>query len=108
MYYFYGDGMKKENTQKCVKLRHRDENEKKKIIKRLNMLEGQMRGIKQMIKEDRYCDDILIQLSSAINALKSLENFILENHMNNCMIEEIKNGNNEIVDEIMKLIKKMK
>ena len=55
--------------------------EKNKLIKRLNIIEGQIRGIKQMVEEDRYCDDVLIQITAANNALKSVKNNILENHL---------------------------
>lgn len=52
--------------QKCQKSTHRSDEEKKNIIKRLNIIEGQVRGVKQMIETDRYCDDVLTQMS-AIN-----------------------------------------
>jgi len=85
----------------------RTEEEKDRLIKRLNIIEGQIRGISQMISDDRYCDDVLIQISAVNNALKSLGNNILEMHLNSCVVRDIKQGNTEILADVMKLIKKL-
>lgn len=61
-----------------------------------------------MIDDDRYCDDVLLQISSATNALKSLGAEILKNHMETCMIDEINKGNNEVVKDIISLMGKLK
>ena len=86
----------------------RTEEEKKQLIKRLNIIEGQIRGIKQMILDDRYCDDVLTQSLAVNKALESLENLILERHLKTCIKNEIKKGNEEITKEIMDLFKKMR
>ena len=67
----------------CIsdKKTYRDGEEKKQITKRLNIIEGQIRGIKQMIEDDRYCDDVLTQMLAVNKALESLENIILEKHL---------------------------
>lgn len=97
------DGDKMEcNCKKKV----RTEDEKKKLISRINIISGQMNGIKKMIEEDRYCGDILIQLSAIDKSIKSLANLILENHMNTCLIENVKNGEYEIINQIIDLFKK--
>ena len=57
---------------------------------------------------DRYCADILIQISSTTNALKSLGSEILKNHMKNCMVEDIQKGNLEVIEEILDLVNKLK
>ena len=67
--------MKKECN--CTRLKHRTEEEKKDLTRRLNIIAGQVNGIKQMIENDRYCDDVLMQVASTTNALKSLGNEIL-------------------------------
>ena len=67
---------------------------------------GQMNGIKKMIEDDRYCDDILIQLSAIDKSIKSLANVILDNHMHTCLIENIENGNYEVINEIIDLFKR--
>ena len=92
----------------CAKFTHRSEIEKKKIIKRLNIIEGQVRGIKQMIENDRYCDDVLTQMSAINNSIESLENSILESHIKSCVSNQIKAGNLEIIDEVMELFKRLR
>lgn len=76
----------------CQKKTERSEEEKKKLTARLNRIIGQMNGIKRMIEEDRYCDEILIQLSAVDKAIKSLSRVMLEAHMHRCLIEQIQDG----------------
>ena len=90
------------------KTKERTEEEKKKLIRRLNIIAGQVNGLQQMVTDDRYCADILMQISSTTNALKSLGNEILKNHMKNCMVEDIKKGNLEVIEEILDLVNKLK
>lgn len=94
----------------CIsdKKTYRDEEEKKQITKRLNIIEGQIRGIKQMIEDDRYCDDVLTQMLAVNKALESLENIILEKHLERCIAKQIKEGHTEVTEEIMNLFKKMR
>ena len=84
----------------------RSEGEKKIINNRLNRIEGQVRGVKKMIEEDRYCDDVLIQLSAINKSIKSLANHILENHMQNCVYNDLEKGNYEIIDEVVNLFRR--
>ena len=95
------------SCEDCQKTKHRSIEEKNKLKKRLATLEGQIRGIQQMILDDRYCNDILIQISAVNNSLKSLGNCILRNHMETCMVEEIKKDNIEIIEDIMELFKRL-
>lgn len=95
------------NCENARKSTHRTEEQKKQITKRLNVIEGQVRGINQMIADDRYCDDVLIQIAAVTKSLQTLGNSILENHLKTCVIKDIQNGNTEIIDEVMKLIKKL-
>jgi DNA-binding FrmR family transcriptional regulator len=95
--------------EKRKKLTARSEGEKEKLIKRLNIIEGQVRGIKQMISDDRYCEDVITQMLAINKALESLENIILENHLNSCIKTKIEKGNTEDVSkEIMDLFKKLR
>lgn len=94
--------------QLCQKSTHRTDEEKKDLTKRMNIIEGQIRGVKQMIEDDRYCSDILIQLSAINKAVESLKNIILSSHVENCVVYEIQSGNLEIVDEMLELIKRIK
>lgn len=98
--------MKKECN--CTRLKHRTEEEKKDLTRRLNIIAGQVNGIKQMIENDRYCDDVLMQVASTTNALKSLGNEILKSHMKTCMVQDIKDGKMEIIDDIVELFGKIK
>lgn len=91
------------------KLTARPEEEKQKLIKRLNIIEGQVRGIKQMILDDRYCGDVITQMLAINKALESLENIILEKHLNSCIKTKIEKGSTEEVSkEIMDLFKKLR
>ena len=93
--------------QNSGKTTHRTEEEKKDLTKRLNIIEGQVRGINQMIENDRYCADVLIQIAAANKALKSLGNQVLENHLKTCVAYDIQMGNLDILDDVMLLIKKL-
>ena len=100
--------MECEKCKECEKTTHRSDEEKSKIIKRLNIIEGQVRGIKQMIENDRYCSEVLTQMSAINKALESVENSILESHISNCVVREIKEGNTEIIKEVMELVKRLR
>ena len=76
------------------------------LIHRLNRISGQVEGIKKMIEEDRYCDDLLTQLLAVDKAVKSLSSVILEKHMYSCIKKEVSEGNLEIVDEVMQLFRR--
>lgn len=84
----------------------RSAEEKKMLSNRINRIVGQMTGIGKMVDKDRYCDDILIQLSAIDKAIKSLANVILDTHIHTCMVEEIQNGNTAVVDEIVDLFRR--
>lgn len=90
----------------CNKIKVRTEEEKKQLTTRINKIIGQMNGINKMIQDDRYCDDILIQLSAAEKAIRSVSNLLLSSHMHSCLIENIKNDNYEIIDEVLELFKR--
>lgn len=89
------------------KTKERTEKEKKQITNRINRIEGQLKGIKQMIENDAYCDDVLIQLSAASNSLKSLGRLLLDNHIRSCVKDELKAGNDEIIEELISSFSKL-
>ena len=89
-----------------MKRTYRTEDEKKQLIHRLNRISGQVKGIKKMIEEDRYCDDVLTQLLAVDKAVKSLSSVILEKHMYSCIKKEVSEGNLEVVDEVMHLFRR--
>lgn len=85
---------------------YRSEEDKKVLINRLNRIEGQIRGIANMILDDRYCDEILIQLSAIDKSIKSFANFMLDKHIKTCVKENILTGNDEVLDEVVDLFKR--
>ena len=89
------------------KTKHRDNAEYKALITRLNKIEGQVRGIKNMVENDRYCVDILTQVSAVQSALNSFNKILLSQHIKTCVVDDIKSGNNEVVDELLNTIQKI-
>lgn len=82
--------------------------DKKKMIARANRIEGQIRGIKRMVEEDNYCDDVLNQISSAKAALDGIAKLILEDHLRKCVVSGIKNNDeNKVIDELIYTLGKM-
>lgn len=90
----------------CEKKKIRTEEEKKNLTNRLNRIIGQLEGIKRMINDDRYCQDILTQLAASDKALRNLSALIFEKHINSCIINSIKEGNNEVTEEVIDLFKR--
>ena len=88
------------------KHKERKVEEKKELEKRINRIIGSLNGVKNMIEDDRYCDDILIQLSAIDKSVKSLANLILDNHMHTCLITHIENKDYEIIDQIIDLVRR--
>ena len=86
----------------------RDTREQKQLQNRINRIIGQLNGIKAMLDDNRYCGDILIQIGAVESALQSLGYVILQEHMETCVVEEVKKGNLEIMEEAIALIKKLK
>ncbi|MBQ4153635.1 MAG: metal-sensing transcriptional repressor [Clostridia bacterium] len=91
----------------CNKLKHRSEAEKKGLLNRLSRIEGQLRGIKNMLNEDKYCIDILTQISAVRAALGALGEKLLEDHINTCVVNGIKKGDEQIISELTDSIKKL-
>ena len=94
------------NKHECCRSTVRSEEDKRCLTSRINRIIGQLGGIKNMIAQDRYCDDILIQLSAIDKSVKSLANAILDAHMHTCLVDNIKNGNLTVLDEIVDLFKR--
>lgn len=88
------------------KKKTRSEEEKKTFMTRINRIAGQMNGVKRMIEEDRYCVDILIQLSAIEKAVKSFSALVLEEHLQSCLVEGIQGGDLTVVGEIVELFRK--
>lgn len=90
----------------CCKKTERNDEEKKQLVSRINRISGQVNGIKKMIEEDDYCNDILIQIVAAEKSLKSLANIMFENHLYRCISNDLEKGNMEVIDELTSLFKR--
>ncbi len=99
-------------TNCCCEEKHkrspRSEEEIKSLKVRLNRISGQITGIQSMIDDNRYCGDILIQLSSSIQGLKKVAYMILSNHMKTCVAEDLKEDKFESIEEMIELIEKLR
>ena len=84
----------------------RSEDEKKRLINRLSRIEGQIRGIRQMVENDAYCVDILTQSAAAKSAFSAFNRELLRRHIEGCVVRDIKNGDEDI-DELMDIIGKL-
>ena len=93
----------------CCEVRHkkRTSEEQKKLLNRLRKIEGQIRGIEKMVENDAYCPEILIQVSAATSALNSFNKELLACHIRSCVAEDIRDGNEEAIDEFVKVLQKL-
>lgn len=82
----------------------RDDEFQADLRKRLNRAIGQLNGVKAMLDENRYCGDVLTQLAAAERAINKVSQLILSDHMHTCVIEQVRQGNDEIIDEALALI----
>lgn len=89
------------------KTKERQEAEYKDLIHRLNRIEGQIRGIKGMVEEGRYCTDILVQVAAVNAALNSFNKVLLANHIKSCVVNDIKEGREETIDELLQTLQKL-
>ena len=81
--------------------------QKKALMNRLNRIEGQIRGIRKMVEEDAYCPDILIQASAANSAMNSFSKELLAAHVRGCVADDIREGNDETIDELVTVLRKL-
>lgn len=89
------------------KTKKRDDEEYKRLINRLSRIEGQIRGIKGMVEKDAYCPDILIQVSAVNSALNSFNKELLASHIKTCVANDIRNGKDETIDELVLTLQKL-
>ncbi len=115
--YITGDKMNNINdnmNDNCIsqcdcshKTKQRSDEEYKKLINRLNRIEGQIRGIKGMVEKNAYCTDILIQVSAVNCALNAFNKELLANHIKTCVAEDIRRGKDETIDELVATLQKL-
>lgn len=108
--------MDKEEKDKCCcglvsdvegRIKERSDDEKKKLVNRLNRIEGQIRGVKNMLETDTYCTDILIQVSAISAALNSFNKELLARHIRTCVATDIREGRDDSMEDLLKTIQKL-
>ena len=91
----------------CHKTRERTEEEYKRLIHRLNRVEGQIRGIRGMVERSAYCPDILAQVAAANAALNAFARELLSEHIRTCVTRDIREGKDETIDELLATLQKL-
>lgn len=91
----------------CCKKKHRENAEYRSLMNRLSRIEGQVRGIKNMLDNDAYCTDILTQVQAINAALNAFNKELLSNHIHTCVAENIKQGNDEVIEELVVALQKL-
>ena len=86
---------------------NRTEEERKKLIHRLNRIEGQIRGIRGMIESNAYCTDILVQSAAVNAAVNAFNKELLAAHIRGCVVNDIREGNDEVIDELVAILQKL-
>ena len=99
-----------EQSEECCctgKTKKRSQKETKDLMNRLKRIEGQVRGVQGMLERDAYCPDILVQVSAINAALNSFNKVLLTEHLRTCVVDNIREGNDQIIDELVHTLKKM-
>lgn len=91
----------------CCKKKLRGEEEYRSLVNRLSRIEGQVRGVRAMVENDVYCVDILTQVSAIQSALSAFSKELLASHIKSCVVEDIKKGELDTVDELVKTVERM-
>lgn len=100
--------MENEMSTCCTgRTKERTPEETKALVNRLNRIEGQIRGLKGMIENSAYCTDILIQSQAATAALNAFNRELLASHIRTCVAEDIREGKDEVIDDLVDTLKKM-
>ena len=99
--------MKDQGKNSCCKKTVRGEEERRSLINRLNRIEGQIRGISSMVEGDAYCNDILIQSAAVNAAVNAFNRELIASHIRGCVARDIKNGEYEVIDELVNTLQKL-
>ncbi|MDY5684377.1 MAG: metal-sensing transcriptional repressor [Treponema sp.] len=100
--------MADEKCPQCSgKHKARDEREKKELMNRLKRIEGQVRGLEGMLENDAYCTDIIMQVTAVTSALNSFNKVLLGNHIKTCVADNIRAGNDDVIDELTQTLQKL-
>ena len=96
-----------EKTCCSGKKKEREETEKKDLMNRLKRIEGQVRGLENMLEKDAYCTDLIMQVSAVTSALNGFQKLLLENHLKTCVANNVRQGNDEVIEEFAVLMRKL-
>lgn len=91
----------------CHKTRKRTDEELRKLSNRLSRIEGQVRGLREMLQREAYCPDILVQVSAVSAALNSFSRELLSEHIHTCVADGIRRGDDQVVDELVSTLQKL-
>ena len=100
-------GKARSGCHNCARHKHRSPEEVAALQRRLNRIEGQVRGIRGMVEKDVYCADILVQVAAANSALNSFTRELLGQHIRTCVADDLRAGQDEKLDELLKLLPKL-
>lgn len=97
-----------EATSCCAqRTKHRTEEERTRLIHRLNRIEGQVRGIRSMVEKDAYCTDVVVQTMAVSKALDAFARELLAQHIRTCVVDDIRDGRDAAVDDLIATIQKL-
>lgn len=91
----------------CCKKTMRDPDEVRKLMNRLNRMEGQIRGIRNMLEQDAYCNDILIQSAAVTAAMNAFNRELIASHLRTCVTRDLREGKDEVIDELVNTLQKL-
>ena len=91
----------------CHKTKVRSPEELKCLSNRLSRIEGQVRGLQDMLQKDAYCPNILVQVSAVSAALNSFSKELLATHIRTCVADGIRRGEDEVIDELVTTLQKL-
>ncbi len=91
----------------CCKTTERSPEEYRKLINRLNRMEGQIRGIKGMLEKNAYCTDILMQSAAVSAAMNAFNKELLSNHIRTCVARDLREGKEDVIDELVTTLQKL-
>ena len=91
----------------CAKHTARTEDQKKKLLNRLSRIEGQVRGVRKMIENDAYCNDVLVQSAAVAAAVDAFNREVLRAHLHSCVVRDIRAGDDGVVEELMTTLERL-
>ena len=91
----------------CERHKERSPEEYKALMNRLNRIEGQIRGIKGMVENGSYCPDILVQSAAVNAAVNAFNKELLASHIRSCVVNDIRDGKDEVIDELVCTLQKL-